>query len=64
MKNPKLIKVTMRDGERETHFECRFNDGQKFAAVIVDDILPKEIVASIAFVLQSNVDYNTGRMGP
>jgi hypothetical protein len=28
--------ATLRDGEDETHLECRFSDGQKYAAVTVD----------------------------
>ncbi|ANI78994.1 hypothetical protein [Sphingobium sp. EP60837] len=28
--------ATVRDGDDEWHIECRFKDGQKFAAIIVD----------------------------
>jgi hypothetical protein len=31
-----LKKVTIRECEDEFHLECRFKDGQKFAAVTVD----------------------------
>jgi len=35
MSEPKVISATVRDGEDELHIECRFDDGQKFAAVTV-----------------------------
>lgn len=33
---PKLIHCTQRHCEDEIHLECRFEDGQKFAAVVID----------------------------
>lgn len=35
MKDQMPTICTVRDGEDEIHLECRFPDGQKFAAVIV-----------------------------
>lgn len=40
-KTPSVVYATVRDGtstdgESEWHIECRFNDGQKFAAIVVD----------------------------
>lgn len=32
----KVLLATVRDGDAEWHVECRFEDGQKFAAVTVD----------------------------
>jgi len=36
MAEPKILFTTVRDGDDEWHIECRFSDGQKFAAVKVD----------------------------
>lgn len=33
---PKVTSATVRDGGDEWHIECRFSDGQKFAAITVD----------------------------
>lgn len=35
-REPVVTYATIRDGCDEWHLECRFSDGQKFAAVIVD----------------------------
>lgn len=35
MSDPKVIAATIRDADDELHIECRFSDGQKFAAVTV-----------------------------
>lgn len=42
---PRVIYATVRDAEdvdgiEELHIECRFDDGQKFAAVVVDGDFP------------------------
>jgi hypothetical protein len=37
---PKLNFCTLREAEDEIHIECRFLDGQKLAAVIVDGEFP------------------------
>lgn len=37
MKEPKVTYATVREGDEELHIECRFDDGQKFAAVKVED---------------------------
>jgi hypothetical protein len=49
---PRVIHATVRDADDEWHIECRFNDGQKFAAVRVDkghealaDFIAKAIIA-------------------
>lgn len=38
---PKVIFCTVRDGDDEWHIECRFDDGQKFAAITVDYDFPQ-----------------------
>lgn len=38
---PNLIKVSQRDAIDEIHLECRFSDGQKFAAVTIDKDFPE-----------------------
>ena len=35
MSEPSILFVTLRDADDELHIECRFDDGQKFAAVRV-----------------------------
>ncbi len=37
---PKLVHCGLRDCADEIHLECRFDDGQKFAAVIIDGQFP------------------------
>jgi hypothetical protein len=46
MNEPRVIYATVRDAEdadgiEELHIECRFDDGQKFAAVVVDGDFPQ-----------------------
>lgn len=53
-RRPHLVRVTQRDGDGETHLECRFSDGQKFAAVTVDHILPQGVVDEIHAVLEAH----------
>jgi hypothetical protein len=31
-----VVSATVRDGDDEWHIECRFDDGQKYAAIRVD----------------------------
>ena len=55
---PQLIFAGVRDSEDEQGFqvleiECRFNDGQKFAAVQVDGSFP-ELARRIAELLNSS----------
>jgi hypothetical protein len=33
---PRVVRATVRDGDDAWHVECRFSDGQKFAAIHVD----------------------------
>lgn len=40
-KEPQVISATVRDGDDEWHIECRFSDGQKFAAIRVDKSFEK-----------------------
>jgi hypothetical protein len=35
----RVTQATVRDGDTEWHVECRFDDGQKFAAVTVDKVI-------------------------
>ena len=37
---PTVTYATIRDGDDELHIECRFSDGQKFAAITVDKDFP------------------------
>ena len=39
-KEPTIRNAALREAEREIHIGCRFADGQKFAAVTVDESLP------------------------
>lgn len=50
---PNVIKATVRDADDELHIECRFSDGQKFAAVRVDSDFP-ELANRIASFLSAN----------
>lgn len=52
---PNVIRATVREADDELHIECRFSDGQKFAAVRVDSDLP-ELANRIASFLSSNND--------
>ena len=46
----KVIHATLRDGDGEIHIECRFDDGQKFAAIVVDDQFPQLAEDILAFI--------------
>ena len=48
---PKVVKATVRDGGETWHIECRFSDGQKYAAVEVDKPF-EELADSIARFLE------------
>lgn len=52
---PRVNFATVRDCEDELHVECRFWDGQKFAAVTVDRNFP-QLAQDIATYL-SRKDY-------
>lgn len=41
---PFLVNVVERVADGETHLECTFSDGQKFAGVMVDDALSDSVV--------------------
>ena len=49
---PSVIFATVRNAEDELHIECRFSDGQKFAAITVDADFP-ELAAAVADFLNS-----------
>ena len=50
MSEPRLMMATIRDAENEIHIECRFSDGQKFAAVKVDPYFPQLAQALVAYM--------------
>jgi hypothetical protein len=52
MPEPACVYATVRDGFDEWHVECRFDDGQKFAAVHVDYDFP-DLAHRIAAALAS-----------
>lgn len=37
----KVLKATIRETDDEFHIECRFFDGQKFSAAIIDKVVPE-----------------------
>lgn len=50
MSEPRLIYATVRESEGDIHIECRFDDGQKFAAIHVAegfDRLASDICAAL-----------------
>ncbi len=49
---PHVIECGVRETEEDWHIECRFSDGQKMAAVIVDKEFP-ELAQAIASYLNS-----------
>lgn len=52
MSEPTVTHATVRDAVDELHIECRFSDGQKFAAVKVDAEFPE--LASLVAELLNN----------
>jgi hypothetical protein len=57
MNEPKVVKATLRDavdenGADEIHVECWFEDGQKYAPIIIDGFY-EELAKSIAEFLNS-----------
>lgn len=50
---PNVVRATVRDADDKLHIECRFSDGQKFAAVIVDADFPV-LAQKIAEFLSAN----------
>ena len=54
----------MRDGGGETHFECRFDNGEKFAAIIVDEVLPDYITHQIHMILNDIANANWEALRP
>lgn len=55
MSEPKVEFCTLRDGDGETHIECRMSDGQKGAFVVVDESFP-ELAQRIASFLNGGGD--------
>ena len=49
-REPHVTYATVRDAGDELHIECRFDDGQKFAAVTVDVEFPELATAIAAFL--------------
>ncbi len=56
MGEPRITHCGVRDGDDEYHIECRFDDGQKFAAVKVDGEFPllAEFIAAFLNVAAGN----------
>lgn len=54
MAEPKLKYCTVREGDSEWHLECRFSDGQKYAAIKIDGDCP-ELATRVAALLNGNV---------
>ena len=54
MAEPKLKYCTVREGDSEWHLECRFSDGQKYAAIKIDEAYP-ELATRVAALLNGNV---------
>ena len=54
MAEPKLKYCTVREGDSEWHLECRFSDGQKYAAIKIDGACP-ELATRVAALLNGNV---------
>lgn len=51
----KVVMAAVRDAGMEWHIECRFDDGQKFAAIAVDKEMDQaeELAARIAHMLNN-----------
>ncbi len=55
MAEPPIVKYcTVREGDSEWHLECRFSDGQKYAAIKIDEACP-ELATRVAALLNGNV---------
>ena len=54
---PKVVFATVRDAEVEIHIECRFSDGQKFAAIVVDGEFPS-LATQICEMLNEDAKQN------
>ena len=54
MTEPALKYCTVREGDSEWHLECRFSDGQKYAAIKIDGACP-ELATRVAALLNGNV---------
>ena len=50
---PSLKYCTVREGDDEWHLECRFSDGQKYAAILVDGECPR-LAERVASLLNGN----------
>ena len=50
---PSLKYCTVREGNDEWHLECRFSDGQKYAAILVDGECPR-LAERVASLLNGN----------
>ena len=53
MAEPKLKYCTVREGDSEWHLECRFSDGQKYAAIKIDEACPG-LATRVAALLNGN----------
>lgn len=53
----KVLKATIRETDDEFHIECRFFDGQKFSAVIIDKAIPgaQNLAMVLANFLQDDI---------
>ena len=54
MAEPIVKYCTVREGDSEWHLECRFSDGQKYAAIKIDEACP-ELATRVAALLNGNV---------
>jgi hypothetical protein len=54
MKEPALMRCAVREGDDEWHIECRFSDGQKYAAIKLDGACP-QLATRVAALLNSNI---------
>ena len=52
MAEPIVKYCTVREGDSEWHLECRFSDGQKYAAIKIDEACP-ELATRVAALLLS-----------
>jgi hypothetical protein len=54
MKEPVLMRCAVREGDDEWHIECRFSDGQKYAAIKLDGACP-QLATRVAALLNGNI---------
>lgn len=63
MNEPTLLFCTVRDGVDEWHIECRFSDGQKFAAITVDREF-QQLADLVASLLNQRAAQKPGQQEP